>query len=38
METSVWLEMQKWLAPPQYGQRLQADVVCFTYHDLVLAT
>jgi hypothetical protein len=27
----------EWRAPPQYGQRLQADVVCLTYHDLVLA-
>jgi len=26
-----------WLAPPDYGQRLRADVICFTYHDLVFS-
>ena len=30
-------EIQVWLAPPDYGQRLRADVICFTYHDLVFS-
>jgi hypothetical protein len=34
METSVWLEIQSG-APPNYRQRLQADVIYLTYHDLV---
>jgi hypothetical protein len=26
-----------WLAPPYYGQRVQVDVNCLTYHDLVFS-
>jgi hypothetical protein len=37
METSVWAEMQSGLAPSDYGQRLEADVSCLTYHDLVFS-
>jgi hypothetical protein len=25
----------EWFAPPDYSQRLQADVICLTYHGLV---
>src|SRR6476620_7834625 len=27
----------EWLAPPDYNQRLQADVICLTYHGLVFS-
>ena len=27
----------EWLAPPDYNQRLQADVTCITYHGLVFS-
>jgi hypothetical protein len=37
IETSVWLEMHSGFAPPDYGQRLQADVICLTFTVLFLA-
>ena len=37
METPFGSKCRVWLAPPDYGQRLQADVICFTYHDLVFS-
>jgi hypothetical protein len=36
METSVWLDMQVGVHHPHYAQRRPANVVCLTYHDVVL--
>jgi hypothetical protein len=37
METLRLARNAEWLASPDYGQRLQADVICLTYHGLVFS-